>query len=56
MLKLNRMYTGEKYRYLPKADAYAGGSLEHLLREIDNKYQGTHPHGQKRGSEKQGRM
>jgi hypothetical protein len=45
MLKRNHMYTGEKYRCLPKADAYAGGSPEHLLREIDKKYQGTHPHG-----------
>jgi hypothetical protein len=56
MLKRNCMYAGEKYSYLPKADAYAGGLLKYLSREIDNKYQGTRPHGWKRGSEKEGRM
>jgi hypothetical protein len=45
MLKRNCMYTGEKYRYFPKADADGGGLLKYFLREIDNKYQETRPHG-----------
>lgn len=56
MLKRNRIYTGEKYRYSPKADADATGLLKHLLRGIDNKYQGTRLHGWKRGSVKEGRL
>jgi hypothetical protein len=31
-------YTRETRRYFPKEDAYAGGLLKYLLREIDNKY------------------
>ena len=45
MLRRNRMYNGEKYRCLPKADADAGGSLKYLLHEIDSRYQGTRPQG-----------
>jgi hypothetical protein len=46
-------YTRDKHRYFPKEDAYAGGLLKYLLREIDNKYQGTRrPHGRKRGDRK----
>jgi hypothetical protein len=56
MLKRNHVYTGEKYRYFPKADADAGGLLKHLIREIDNKNQGTRLHGWKCGSLKEGRI
>jgi hypothetical protein len=34
-------YTREKHRCFPKEDAYAGGLLKYLSREIDNKYHGT---------------
>ena len=50
-------YTREKHRYFPKENAYAGGLLKYLLREIDNKYQGTRrPYGRRRGSRKGGRQ
>jgi len=46
-------YTREKHRYFPKEDAYAGGLLKNLLREIDNKYLGMRrPHGRTRGCRK----
>jgi hypothetical protein len=31
-------YTRSQGRYFPKEDAYAGGLLKYLLREIDNTY------------------
>ncbi|KAK3045394.1 hypothetical protein LTR09_012994 [Extremus antarcticus] len=34
-------YTVEEGRYFPKEDAYAGGLLKYLLREIHNKYEGS---------------
>lgn len=34
-------YTQNEDRYFPKEDAYAGGLLKYLLREIDNKYHGS---------------
>lgn len=42
-------YTIKNRRYFPKEDAYAGGLLKWLLREIHNKYQGN------RGRPKRGR-
>ena len=33
-------YTRSQGRYFPKEDAYAGGLLKYLLREIDNVYHG----------------
>jgi hypothetical protein len=33
-------YTRSQRRYFPKEDAYAGGLLKYLLREIDNTYHG----------------
>ena len=33
-------YTRNQGRYFPKEDAYAGGLLKYLLREIDNTYHG----------------
>lgn len=49
-------YTRENHRYFPKEEAYAGGLLKYLLREINNEYSGTRrPGGQKRGSKKGGR-
>jgi hypothetical protein len=33
-------YTRSQGRYFPKEDAYAGGLLKYLLREIDNTYHG----------------
>lgn len=33
-------YTRTEGRYFPKEDAYAGGLLKYLLREIDNTYGG----------------
>jgi len=42
-------YTKKNHRYFPKEDAYAGGLLKYLLREIDNKYDGNRrPHEKKR--------
>ncbi|KAH0558380.1 hypothetical protein GP486_004958 [Trichoglossum hirsutum] len=34
-------YTIENFKYFPKEEAYEGGLLKYLLREIFNKYQGT---------------
>ena len=34
------IYTRREGRYFPKEDAYAGGLLKYLLREIDNTYHG----------------
>ncbi|KAK0260728.1 hypothetical protein LTR91_025554 [Friedmanniomyces endolithicus] len=34
-------YTVQEGRYFPKADAYAGGLLRYLLREIHNEYHGS---------------
>jgi len=34
-------YTIHEGRYFPKEDAYAGGLLKYLLREIHNKYEGS---------------
>lgn len=34
-------YTIREGRYFPKEDAYAGGLLKYLLREIHNKYEGS---------------
>ncbi|KAG9626993.1 hypothetical protein KCV03_g10229, partial [Aureobasidium melanogenum] len=49
-------YTRENHRYFPKEEAYAGGLLKYLLREINNEYNGTRrPGGPKRGSKKGGR-
>lgn len=46
-------YTRENHGYFPKEEAYAGGLLKYLLREINNKYNGTRRVGdQKRGSKK----
>ena len=33
-------YTRSQGRYFPKEDAYAGGLLKYLLREIENTYHG----------------
>jgi hypothetical protein len=35
-----RHYTIEERRYFPKEEAYEGGILKYLLREIHNKYHG----------------
>jgi hypothetical protein len=56
MLKRNRVCAREKSRYLPRADAYVGGLLEYLSRELNNKYQGTRLHSWKYSSEKKSRM
>lgn len=49
-------YTRENHRYFPKEDAYAGGLLKYLLREIDNKYHGNRrPGGKKRFGKRKGR-
>ncbi|KAK0341965.1 hypothetical protein LTS02_018046, partial [Friedmanniomyces endolithicus] len=34
-------YTVQERRYFPKADAYAGGLLRYLLREIHNEHHGS---------------
>jgi hypothetical protein len=36
-----REYTIESGKYFPKEDAYAGGLLKFLLREIHNTYEGS---------------
>ncbi len=35
-----RLYTIENGRYFPKEEAYEGGILKYLLREIHNEYHG----------------
>jgi hypothetical protein len=46
-------YTRENHRCFPKEEAYAGGLLKYLLREINKKYNGTRRVGnQERGSKK----
>lgn len=47
-----RAYTIENMRYFPKEDAYEGGLLKWLLREIHNSYHGNRGRpnkGQKKG-------
>ena len=49
-----RYYTQETEKYFPREEAYAGGLLKYLLREITGTYLGTRtkPKGLKRGNRK----
>lgn len=47
-------YTKRTGRFFPKEEAYAGGLLRFLLREITGTYEG-HAHGGKRGKKSHGR-
>jgi len=42
-------YTIGEGRYFPKEEAYAGGVLKFLLREIHNPYRGKHRSSKRRG-------
>jgi hypothetical protein len=45
-------YTRNQRRYFPKEDAYAGGLLKYLLREIDNTYHGRRGKKTSRGKKR----
>lgn len=45
-------YTRSQGRYFPKEDAYAGGLLKYLLREIDNTYHGRRGKNISRGKKR----